>query len=140
MGKCEFSEIRPGESRFDLFSTKKKEILQYLSDEWRLLITLLLFSFSVYCVLKFQHEIKKLNKPTLDWWQKGIVYQIYPKSFKDTTGNGVGDLRGVIEKLDYLQTIGVDILWLNPIYPSGYVSVICFFLNRLEYKYIYILF
>ncbi|ELV2913108.1 alpha,alpha-phosphotrehalase [Staphylococcus pseudintermedius] len=51
-------------------------------------------------------------------WKKSVVYQIYPKSFKDTTGNGEGDLKGIIEKLDYLQFLGVDYLWLTPIYDS----------------------
>lgn len=50
--------------------------------------------------------------------KKKVVYQIYPKSFKDTTGNGVGDLRGIIEKLPYLAELGVDMIWLNPFYPS----------------------
>lgn len=53
-----------------------------------------------------------------EWWRKAIVYQIYPRSFKDTNGDGVGDLRGIIEKLDYLQWLGVDVLWLTPIYKS----------------------
>jgi len=52
------------------------------------------------------------------WWKEGIVYQIYPRSFKDTTGNGIGDLQGIIEKLDYIASLGVDIIWLNPIYDS----------------------
>jgi glycosidase len=53
------------------------------------------------------------------WWQTGVIYQIYPRSFKDTTGNGVGDLRGVIQKMDYLsETLGVDAIWLSPFYPS----------------------
>ncbi|MEM7086512.1 MAG: alpha-glucosidase [Bacteroidota bacterium] len=52
------------------------------------------------------------------WWKEGIVYQIYPRSFKDTTGNGIGDLQGIIEKLDYIKSLGVDIIWLNPIYDS----------------------
>ena len=51
-------------------------------------------------------------------WRKSIVYQIYPKSFNDTTGNGEGDLNGIIEKLDYLKYLGVDYLWLTPIYES----------------------
>ncbi|WP_145477036.1 alpha,alpha-phosphotrehalase [Staphylococcus warneri] len=51
-------------------------------------------------------------------WRKSVVYQIYPKSFNDTTGNGEGDLRGIIEKLDYLQFLGVDYIWLTPIYES----------------------
>ncbi|WP_392450122.1 alpha,alpha-phosphotrehalase [Staphylococcus massiliensis] len=51
-------------------------------------------------------------------WRKTVVYQIYPKSFNDTTGSGEGDLKGIIEKLDYLQYLGVDYLWLTPIYES----------------------
>ncbi|TDT69713.1 oligo-1,6-glucosidase [Hypnocyclicus thermotrophus] len=52
------------------------------------------------------------------WWKESIVYQIYPRSFKDTTGNGIGDLKGIIEKVDYLKELGVDIIWLNPVYKS----------------------
>lgn len=51
-------------------------------------------------------------------WKKSVVYQIYPKSFNDTTGNGQGDLNGIIEKLPYLETLGVDYIWLTPIYQS----------------------
>ena len=53
-----------------------------------------------------------------NWWKEGIVYQIYPRSFNDTTGNRIGDLQGIIEKLDYIKSIGVDIIWLNPVYES----------------------
>jgi trehalose-6-phosphate hydrolase len=59
-----------------------------------------------------------LSSLTQPWWKKAVVYQIYPKSFNDTTGNGVGDLQGIIEKLDYLKKLGVDVLWLTPIYES----------------------
>ncbi|MGA4721572.1 alpha,alpha-phosphotrehalase [Fictibacillus nanhaiensis] len=52
------------------------------------------------------------------WWKRSVVYQIYPKSFNDTTGNGTGDIDGIIEKLDYLKDLGVDVLWLTPIYDS----------------------
>jgi oligo-1,6-glucosidase len=52
------------------------------------------------------------------WWKEVVIYQIYPRSFLDTTGSGVGDLRGIIQKLDYLVDLGVDVLWLNPIYRS----------------------
>lgn len=52
------------------------------------------------------------------WWQRGIIYQIYPRSFMDGNGDGVGDLSGIVQRLDYLQWLGVDAIWLSPIYPS----------------------
>jgi len=52
------------------------------------------------------------------WWQRGIIYQVYPRSFQDTDGNGVGDLRGVLDRLDYLAGLRVDAIWLSPVYPS----------------------
>ncbi|AVR01313.1 alpha,alpha-phosphotrehalase [Pluralibacter gergoviae] len=56
------------------------------------------------------------------WWQNGVIYQIYPKSFQDTTGSGTGDLPGVTRRLDYLQTLGVDAIWLTPFYVSPQVD------------------
>ena len=56
------------------------------------------------------------------WWQNTAVYQIYPKSFNDTTGSGTGDLRGITEKLDYLKELGAGALWLTPVYPSPMVD------------------
>ncbi len=58
----------------------------------------------------------------LTWWKKKIVYQIYPKSFLDTDASGVGDLRGVIQKLDYIKSLGAGAIWLTPIYPSPMVD------------------
>ena len=58
----------------------------------------------------------------LKWWQKTCVYQIYPKSFADTTGSGVGDLRGIIEHLDHIKSIGCGAIWLTPVYPSPMVD------------------
>ncbi len=52
------------------------------------------------------------------WWQRGIIYQIYPRSFQDTTGNGVGDLPGITKRLDYLHSLHVDAIWISPIFPS----------------------
>ena len=52
------------------------------------------------------------------WWHKKTAYQIYPKSFCDSNGDGIGDLPGIISKLDYLKDLGVDIIWLSPIYCS----------------------
>ena len=52
------------------------------------------------------------------WWKESVIYQIYPRSFKDSNGDGIGDLGGIIEKLDYLKNLGVDVLWLSPIFKS----------------------
>lgn len=57
-----------------------------------------------------------------DWWKGKVAYQIYPKSFKDSNGDGVGDLKGITEKLDYLQKLGIDILWLSPVYKSPFID------------------
>jgi len=56
--------------------------------------------------------------PRLRWWEQSVIYQIYPRSYRDTTGNGVGDLHGIIEKLDYVAALGVDTIWLSPIFGS----------------------
>lgn len=52
------------------------------------------------------------------WWQKEIVYQIYPRSYKDTNGDGIGDLKGINEKLDHIKNLGINVVWISPIYPS----------------------
>jgi alpha-glucosidase len=52
------------------------------------------------------------------WWKKGIIYQIYPRSYQDSSGNGIGDLSGIIQRLDHIQSLNVDAIWLSPIYPS----------------------
>ena len=55
---------------------------------------------------------------TSAWWKSAVVYQIYPRSFSDSNGDGIGDVQGIIDRLDYLKTLGVDVLWLSPIYRS----------------------
>lgn len=75
------------------------------------------------CLLGSCSEDQKKEKitektPDRQWWKEAIVYQIYPRSFKDTDADGVGDLKGIIEKLDYIESLGVNAVWLNPIYSS----------------------
>ena len=59
---------------------------------------------------------------TKKWWHGKVAYQIYPKSFNDTTGSGIGDLKGITEKLDYLKELGVDIIWISPCYCSPFAD------------------
>ncbi|MCC6614793.1 MAG: DUF3459 domain-containing protein [Anaerolineae bacterium] len=59
-----------------------------------------------------------MNSTQLPWWKSGIIYQIYPRSFMDSNGDGIGDLQGIISKLDYLAWLGIDAIWISPIYPS----------------------
>lgn len=59
-----------------------------------------------------------MTEATINWWQKAVVYQIYPRSFQDTNHDGIGDIQGIIAHLDYLKQLGIDVIWLNPIYQS----------------------
>src|SRR3954452_342600 len=60
-----------------------------------------------------------MSNPTLPaWWKEAVIYQIYPRSFKDSNGDGIGDVQGIISKLDYIKSLGVDAVWLNPIFSS----------------------
>src|ERR1700749_3643708 len=54
----------------------------------------------------------------LEWWKQAVIYEIYPRSFQDTNGDGIGDLRGILHRLDYLVELGVDAIWVSPFYPS----------------------
>lgn len=57
------------------------------------------------------------------WWQKSVVYQIYPRSFQDSDGDGIGDLQGIIQRLDYLENLGIDAIWLSPVYQSPMMTM-----------------
>ena len=52
------------------------------------------------------------------WWKQGIIYQVYPRSFQDSNGDGIGDLNGIRRRLDYLHWLGIDAIWISPVYPS----------------------
>ncbi len=63
-------------------------------------------------------EVIKENTENAPWWQRAVVYQVYPRSFMDSNGDGIGDLKGIEQRLSYLVELGVDVLWLSPFYPS----------------------
>ena len=64
-----------------------------------------------------KRKVQPMNE-NAKWWQKAVIYQIYPRSFRDTTGSGIGDLNGITEKLDYVKRLGVDAIWLSPVFKS----------------------
>ncbi|MBI1344433.1 MAG: alpha-glucosidase [Terrimonas sp.] len=84
----------------------KKNFFPYLS-------VLLVFLIAFSCQSKKEDDGGKK-----EWWKEAVVYQVYPRSFKDSDGDGIGDLKGIISKLDYIKSLGVDAIWLNPIYSS----------------------
>ena len=82
----------------------------------RLLHAALIFLASFVCLNP--GRTAEASQADRKWWKEAVIYQIYPRSFNDTDGDGVGDLKGIIEKLDYMQSLGVTMVWLNPIYSS----------------------
>jgi len=81
------------------------------------LITLLIIPMITACGTTHT-DSPASDTPDRKWWKEAVVYQIYPRSFKDSDGDGIGDLKGIISKLDYIKSLGVDVVWLNPIYSS----------------------
>jgi oligo-1,6-glucosidase len=77
-----------------------------------------LLAIFVIVILFSSKNYSQNNSLHQKWWKEAVVYQIYPRSFKDSDGDGIGDLKGIISKLDYIKSLGVDVIWLNPIYSS----------------------
>lgn len=79
--------------------------------------------FKMALILFATHSVSSQKVKSSDalqqkWWKEAVVYQVYPRSFKDSDGDGVGDIKGIISKLDYIKSLGIDAVWLNPIYSS----------------------
>ena len=73
----------------------------------------ILILFAMMAIFSFKpSRMNSLNPPDRIWWKEAVVYQIYPRSFKDSDGDGVGDLKGIISKLDYIKSLGIDVVWL----------------------------
>ena len=89
-----------------------------MKSKFSLFLLLILTFISCKKDSNFDLKITENSKSEKKWWKEAVVYQIYPRSFKDTDGDGVGDLKGIIEKLDYIKSLGVTTVWLNPIYGS----------------------
>ena len=67
---------------------------------------------------KEKQENKLTDATNHKWWKEAVIYQLYPRSFQDSDGDGVGDIKGITQRLDYLQSLGIDAIWLNPICAS----------------------
>lgn len=87
----------------------------------RILTLITIFGLLMSCA---KSEKKAADQPDIDrqWWKEGTLYQIYPQSFKDTDGDGFGDFKGVIEKLDYIESLGITMVWMNPFFESPLVD------------------
>jgi oligo-1,6-glucosidase len=108
--------LQQSESSFTL----KQPVMQSHSSKWLYLIAAIaIIMFSCHTNTNPEatanNQSDSLNRK---WWKEAVVYQVYPRSYKDSDGDGIGDLKGVASKLDYIKSLGVDVIWLNPIYSS----------------------
>ena len=84
-----------------------------------ILFTIIIMTSLVSCnSTSTKSEVNTTTANDRKWWKEAVVYQLYPRSFKDSDGDGIGDLKGIISKLDYIKSLGIDVVWLNPIYSS----------------------
>ncbi len=83
---------------------------------------LLFAAAAVFAAGQFASAQSQPKTSERDWWKNAVIYEIYPRSFQDSNGDGIGDLNGITERLDYLKELGVDAIWLSPIYPSPQVD------------------
>ena len=80
----------------------------------------LIFLLVIFLALSF--NLQSAQADNLSWWQKAVIYQIYPKSFQDSNDSGTGDLNGIIKRLDYLKDLGVNAVWITPFFTSPMVD------------------
>jgi len=84
-----------------------------------LIVIMLVVAIMVSCQPQNKkNTIKNTTFPNRKWWKEAVVYQIYPRSFEDSNGDGIGDLKGILSKLDYVKSLGANVIWLNPIFAS----------------------
>jgi alpha-glucosidase len=96
----------------------------------RIVSSLILFSFLAGGLIRADLHAQTSGAPTAtaartsgsEWWKRAVIYEVYPRSFQDSNGDGIGDLNGITERLDYLQALGIDAIWLSPVYPSPQID------------------
>ncbi|HTW47335.1 MAG TPA: alpha-glucosidase [Acidobacteriaceae bacterium] len=85
-------------------------------------LTCAVLAFAFSTLLSAQQSSDAFTQANPNWWKNAVIYEIYPRSFQDSNGDGIGDLNGITARLDYLQKLGIDAIWLTPIYPSPQVD------------------
>jgi alpha-glucosidase len=85
-------------------------------------LTCAILAFAFTSLLSAQQSSGAATHANPNWWKNAVIYEIYPRSFQDSNGDGIGDLNGITQRLDYLQKLGIDAIWLTPIYPSPQVD------------------
>ena len=84
----------------------------------KFIISILFAALALSSFAEGNTETQESKQTDKKWWKESVIYQLYPRSFKDSNGDGIGDLQGIISKLDYIKSLGVTAVWLNPIYAS----------------------